>query len=719
MHDVAVADLRLEAVSTPDPEDGSIYYFHPATSDACMQLLSAAAARGQARSFCRKAVPTYIGEAYFKSPQGTVTVKAAADVMPNGTIIGNCVGVDNTQAVVLQLRDVKLTPMDDGDVPDKDPHAGGRVHWKPDIDFQEASQLIHSNKEVREAYFRLQKLVLLCCIAARDELDGIERPILTTQPHLAKFQKWISEQVEQAEREGYPLLDGAEVRELLQLSSKKRPGRIAEYLQLVVETEYATIGKVVCRVYESLGGILRGDIDGLEILRQDDALAQIYSLGNQWDYGPWLRLLSHRTPHLRILEIGAGTGATTDVVLRGLDTFYSYTYTDVSAGFFPAAKDRFLDFSHRMHFQTLDISSDPLEQGFEPNSFDLIIAANVLHVTPKLGETLANVRKLLRPDGRLLLQEMYMTVKWLNFIMGLLPGWWLGDEDGRDREPYVSPQRWAEELQAVGFLAPEASVFDDEVPFQANVTMIASPSTTGKPDPAVYLLSGQPDGEVARSASISLQNLGFEVRIIGLSDKPQGFVISIFDLEGKSFLQDISPDRYARFKDFLSELTPAGMLWLTLSCQINCLDPQYSTILGLLRVVRNETGTPLSTLELDNTTSPEAWQAVLQVYQKIRRMRAVERDELADPDCEFAYNGGTIYLPRFHWISVNEELAAQPEGQRTYKRLEIGKRGSLKSLQWVERPLLDNLMGEEVCVDIRAVGMNFKVSDHKGLKASI
>ncbi|KAI8626510.1 hypothetical protein F5Y19DRAFT_466325 [Xylariaceae sp. FL1651] len=709
MHDVAVADLRLEAVPTPDPEDGSTYYFHPATSDACMQLFSAAAARGQARLFRRKAVPTYIGEAYFKNPQGTVTVKAAAETMPNGAIIGNCVGVDNTQAVVLQLRDVKLTPMDDGDVPDKDPHAGGRVHWKPDIDFQEAGQLIHSKKEVREAYFRLQKLVLLCCIAARGKLDGIiETQILTTQPHLAKFQKWISEQVEQAEREGYPLLDDAEVCDLLQLAPEKLPGRIAECLKLVVETEYATIGKVVYRVYESLEGILRGDTDGLEILRQDDALAQIYSLGNQWDYGPWLRLLSHRTPHLRILEIGAGTGATTDVVLRGLDTFFSYTYTDVSAGFFPAAKDRFHDSSHRMRFQTLDISSDPLEQGFEPNSFDLIIAANVLHVTPKLAEALTNVRKLLRPDGRLLLQEMYMTVKWLNFIMGLLPGWWLGDEDGRDREPYVSPQRWAEELQAVGFLAPEASIFDDEVPFQANITMIASPSITWKLDPVVYLLSGNPDGEIARSASISLRDLGFEVGMIGLSDKPQGFVISIFDLEGKSFLQNISPDRYARFKDFLSELTPAGMLWLTRQSQINCLDPQYSAILGLLRVVRNETNTPLSTLELDDTTSPKAWQAVLQVCQKIRRMRAVKRDELADPDCEFAYSGGTIYLPRFHWISVNDELAAQPEGQRTYKRLEIGKRGSLKSLQWVERPLLNNLTGEEVYVDIRAVGMNFK-----------
>ncbi|KAI0877791.1 hypothetical protein GGS24DRAFT_487640 [Hypoxylon argillaceum] len=708
IRNVAVADLRFDVVSEPEPQDGAVYYVHPATSDACMQLLSAAAARGQARSFHRKAVPTYIGEAYFKSPKGEVIVEATADVLPNGTIVGTCVGVDATQAVVIQLKDVKLTPLDDGESRGEDTHAGGRLLWKPDIDFQDASQLLHSHKEVREAYFRLQKLVLLCCISARDELGRKETRIAETQPHLVKYQEWISEQVTLAEKEGYPLLDNAEVHELLQLPPETRPSRIAQYLQLVLETEYATIGKVVCRVYESLGGILSGDIDGLEIIRQDNALGEIYSLGNQWDYGPWLRLLSHRTPHLRVLEIGAGTGATTDVVLRGLETFYSYTYTDVSAGFFPAAKERFGQLGSRMQFRTLDVSVDPLEQGFEPNSFDLIIAANVLHVTPKIRQTLANVRKLLRPDGRLLLQEMYMTVKWLNFIMGLLPGWWLGEEDGRLQEPYVSPKRWAEELQAAGFLAPEASIFDDEVPFQANVTMVASPNIKWEADPTVYLLSGQPEGDLARSVLTSLRNLGLEVRNTTLSEKPEGFVFSILDLEGNSFLQDISPDKYAQFKDFLSMLTPSGMLWLSRPSQINCSDPQYSAILGLLRVVRNETGASLCTLELDDTTSLKAWQAVLQVYQKIRRMRTVDRDDMADPDCEFAYSGGTVYLPRFRWISVSNELAAQPDGQRTFKRLEIGKRGSLKSLRWVERPLLNNLTGEEVYVDIRAVGMNFK-----------
>jgi hypothetical protein len=52
------------------------------------------------------------------------------------------------------------------------------------------------------------------------------------------------------------------------------------------------------------------------------------------------------------------------------------SYTDISSGFFVAAKERFKD-HHNIEFSMLDISKDPLEQGFEEGSYDLILAANV------------------------------------------------------------------------------------------------------------------------------------------------------------------------------------------------------------------------------------------------------------------------------------------------------------------------------------------------------
>jgi SAM-dependent methyltransferase len=143
-----------------------------------------------------------------------------------------------------------------------------------------------------------------------------------------------------------------------------------------------------------------------------------------------MELLGHANPTLRILEIGAGTGSITESILKHLksafgERMYSkYVYTDISAGFFIQAKERFKEYVE-IDYRTLDVTLDPVEQGFEEGAFDLIVAANVsvnsqslfseaidlgniqvLHATPNLSESLRSVRKLLHPRGRLLLQEL-------------------------------------------------------------------------------------------------------------------------------------------------------------------------------------------------------------------------------------------------------------------------------------------------------------------------
>lgn len=52
------------------------------------------------------------------------------------------------------------------------------------------------------------------------------------------------------------------------------------------------------------------------------------------------------------------------------------SYTDISSGFFPAAKERFKEFSG-IEFATLDITKDPVAQGFQADEYDLILAFNV------------------------------------------------------------------------------------------------------------------------------------------------------------------------------------------------------------------------------------------------------------------------------------------------------------------------------------------------------
>lgn len=115
--------------------------------------------------------------------------------------------------------------------------------------------------------------------------------------------------------------------------------------------------------------ICRGETEPLDLLLEGEVLTKLYDFANGWDYKRFLHLLIHSKPHLPVLEIGAGTGATTAMVLDGLvpefaeRMFQSYTYTVTSAGFFVAAKERFKDVQG-IEYLPLDISHDPAEQGF-------------------------------------------------------------------------------------------------------------------------------------------------------------------------------------------------------------------------------------------------------------------------------------------------------------------------------------------------------------------
>lgn len=114
-----------------------------------------------------------------------------------------------------------------------------------------------------------------------------------------------------------------------------------------------------------------------------------------------------------------------------------------------------------MEFRALDVRRSPAEQGYTPNSYDLIIASNVLHATPNLEETMANTRTLLKPGGHLIVVELTNPRhSRIGFIFGLFADWWAGVDDGRVLQPYVSIERWDEILKNTGF-SGVASRFED------------------------------------------------------------------------------------------------------------------------------------------------------------------------------------------------------------------------------------------------------------------
>lgn len=190
-------------------------------------------------------------------------------------------------------------------------------------------------------------------------------------------------------------------------------------------------GQMLSQVGNNLHAILSGQIHPLSVMVENDLLNKIYMDGplaaSNKQAAEFVRLLAHKKGHMKVLEIGAGTGGTTSEVLPALGGYggtilEKYTYTDISAGFFEHAAAKFSKWKRFLEFKVLDVSTDPIDLGFEANSYDLIVASNVIHATPLIANTLANVRKLLKPGGQFVLVEMTRSTVAVGMIFGTLSG---------------------------------------------------------------------------------------------------------------------------------------------------------------------------------------------------------------------------------------------------------------------------------------------------------
>ncbi|KAI9151431.1 lovastatin nonaketide synthase [Paramyrothecium foliicola] len=267
------------------------------------------------------------------------------------------------------------------------------------------------------------------------------------QPHHLALRDYVDNVLEMAANGTHPYIRGdwaADTREDIMALI----GRYADNVDI----------RLISAVGENIPAAVRGETTILEHMLPNNLLDDFYKQGlgfaryNDFLAG-MMQQIVHRYPHCRILEIGAGTGGATKAVLGSIgQKFSSYTYTDVSIGFFEKASQLFKEFKDKMTFKTLDIEKSPASQGYEAGSYDIIIASNVLHATAVLEETLKNTRQLLKPGGYLMLLEITNngSIRFSN-IMGGLSGWWLGVDDGRKYAPTITPGEWHSVLRKTGF----------------------------------------------------------------------------------------------------------------------------------------------------------------------------------------------------------------------------------------------------------------------------
>jgi polyketide synthase PksN len=143
-------------------------------------------------------------------------------------------------------------------------------------------------------------------------------------------------------------------------------------------------------------------------------------------------------------------------VLRALAPFeqrIEYVFTDLGRGFLDEARQRLAPLHPSLSTRLCDIEQPPERQGLVPGSFDIVIAANVLHATRRIGQSLDHVKSLLRPGGLALINEGCAVQDFNTLTFGLTRGWWLFEDPALrlPHGPLLDGEGWLASLATAGF----------------------------------------------------------------------------------------------------------------------------------------------------------------------------------------------------------------------------------------------------------------------------
>ncbi|KAJ4247422.1 hypothetical protein NW762_013097 [Fusarium torreyae] len=499
-------------------------------------------------------------------------------------------------------------------------------------------------------------------------------------------------------------------------------------------SEGSAEGRLVVHVGRELPAILAGESDALELLFEDKLVENVYRSGVGAELGydrmtAYIDALAHKNPALRVLEVGAGNGKT------GTPRFSHYAFTDISIGFCENARGMFKDIAGRMSFRALNVEADLEDQGFSGEQYDVICAANVVHATKSLDATLSNMRKLLKPGGKLILYEMTNTgMIRTGFAFGLLPGWWLSVEDFREFTPLATPNDWSNALKKSGFNGIDLHIYDFPDHRHQMVSVLIStalgdgssddlPGTSRTSGPIKIILRGSDSSlpiqkslaETLRKSAVSLDP---KVDIVHLGEAAanpkelqQSRCIFLGDVDS-DFLMKVRGDDYEAFQKLIS--STKTLLWVNQGGGPWPKSPGADMVTGFARCMRAENpGLDFLTLSIDDLSSPDA------ASSTILRILASGASG-GEQENSFYEKDGAVSIPRITEANtVNHLIAAKTKGElarsETWQDASKGRAltlqctvpGLLDTLQFQDDALYEKpLQPDDVEVRVHATGLN-------------
>ncbi|MGN0760274.1 MAG: class I SAM-dependent methyltransferase [Candidatus Ventricola sp.] len=130
-----------------------------------------------------------------------------------------------------------------------------------------------------------------------------------------------------------------------------------------------------------------------DTLRKRISIHEKYSVNRQ-DFKDWIFEHYELTPGMRILELGCGNAAMWKNHIGELPEGCELLLTDCSAGMLAEARRQLGERANVRYAQV-----DAMEIPYEAHSFDAVIANMMLYHVPDIDRALAQIRRVLRPDG--------------------------------------------------------------------------------------------------------------------------------------------------------------------------------------------------------------------------------------------------------------------------------------------------------------------------------
>jgi len=500
-----------------------------------------------------------------------------------------------------------------------------------------------------------------------------------------------------------------------------------------------------------IGLVLRGEKDAVQVLFAGagaELLEQFYGDGlltSHWlaAIAATVRQAASALPEgrrLKILEVGAGTGGLTAQVLPALERgLYSYTFTDVSAAFFPSAMQKLASFAE-VETKIFDLEKPAAEQGFELGSFDFVIGTNVLHAVADVRFALRNLHDLLAPGGSLVFMDVAAPQLWTETVFGLTGGWWrFTDRDLRTVHPLLGRSQWEALLRETGF-SETASLPGLIGPYgEGQIAILGRKRWRSTDVPASVVeapaekswLVFADEGGIGSSLADRLHKTGVRCRIVR-----RGTAFTVADRDTFTVRAEAPDDWHQFFAACTGDAEPERIVYLwNLDTQLDDQSVGTDALLHLAQAL--DSARPNARIRIDSVTrgaqpvGRDVEPTSVAQAPAIGLMRVILNEysnyicrgidlppvpshadidlvwaELvrSDSERETAFRGEARYVQRLD--------RGRPRIERTLDsavplRLESRERGHLETLNFA--PFVQRLCGPgEVIIDVKAAGMNFR-----------